>query len=102
MVAGQQKQQPGDAAIAVAERMDAQEIQIQRGGERERRNPFLFHAALPQLDHLGHRLRGLFGGNGLEADAAAAIGVGLDDVHVLFLVMRRHPRFRRDRACGAF
>jgi hypothetical protein len=47
MVTGEQEQQARDAAVAVPERMDAQEIEIQRGGQGHGRDPFLFHAPLP-------------------------------------------------------
>src|SRR5438552_14854346 len=73
--------------------MNAEEIEIQRRGEDERRDPFLPDTALPKFDHLGHPLGGLLRRQGFESDPAAAIGVCLDDVHVLFLVSASIPNF---------
>src|SRR5204862_3876625 len=66
--------------------MNAEEIEIQPGGEDERRDPFFPDAALPEFDHLCHRFGRLPGGNSFETNTAAAIGVSLDDVHILLLV----------------
>ena len=40
MVTGKQEQQTRSASVAVAEGVDAEEIEIQRGGKDERMNPF--------------------------------------------------------------
>src|SRR5206468_7117143 len=56
MVASEQEQQARGAAIAVAERMNAKEVEVERGGEHQRLRPFFTHPALPEFDHLGHRL----------------------------------------------
>ncbi len=66
--------------------MNAEEIEVQRAEQDEWVNPFLPQATLPELHHLGHILRSLLRQNGFETDAAAAIGILLDDVHVLLLV----------------
>ncbi len=71
--------------------MDAEEVEVECGGENQRVNPFLAHTALPEFDQLTHRPGRPAGRNGFEADATAAIGVFLDDVHVLFLVNARIP-----------
>src|SRR5260370_40380561 len=93
LIAGQKKLEPGDAAIAIAKRMNAEKIQIERAGEYQRMNPFLHYAALPKLNHFRHRRRRLSGGHRFETHAAAAMPVGLDDVHVLFLVTAAVPDF---------
>ena len=70
-----------------------QEVEIQSGGKDERMNPFLANTSLPQFDHLGHRLRCFFRAYSFETNAAAAIGEGLDDVHIVFLVFAGIPNF---------
>ncbi len=92
MVAGEQKQQTRGAAIAVAERMDAQKVKVELPAAVNRRvNPFFPNPALPEFDHLRHRLGCLFCRDGFESHAAAAIRVVLDDVHVLLLVKAGVP-----------
>src|ERR1051325_6275155 len=73
--------------------MNAEKIEIQCSGKDKRMNPSFPDTALPQFGHLGHRPGGLFGWNGFETDTTAAIGVGLDDVYVSFLVFPGVPDF---------
>src|SRR5438132_4631380 len=82
--------------------MNAKEIEIQRGGEEERRDPFFAEAALPEFDHLRHRFPRLFRGNSFETNTAAAIGVSLDDVHILLLVEAGIPNFAAGKLVQLF
>src|SRR5207247_1786341 len=101
MVAGKKEQQTRSASVAVAERVDAEEVKIQSGGKDERMNPFFANATLPQLDHLGHRRWRFFRADSLETNATAAVREGLDDVHLLFLVGAGIPDFTA-RKCVKF
>lgn len=102
MVTAEQKQQARDPAIAITKRMNAQKIQIERRNEDQRRNPSLDEAALPELNHFRHRLRRSFGGDRLEANAAAAIGVSLNNVHVLIFVTAGIPDLAAAEAVQLF
>src|SRR5260370_20904182 len=75
VVAREQKQETRNTAIAIAEGMNTEKIQVQSGGENQRMNPFLPHAALPKFNYFSHAFGRRFCGPRFEADAAAAISV---------------------------
>lgn len=56
-------------------------------------NPFFKDTALPQFKRLGHEPCSLLRGHSLEANAAATIGVRLNNVDVLFFIGTCVPNF---------
>src|SRR5947209_4602693 len=82
--------------------MNAEKIKIQRGGDDQRMNPFFAETALPEFHHFLHGFRGVFRRNGFEANTAAAIGVSLNDVHVLFLILAGIPNLSSTRFMKTF
>ncbi len=79
LVEQQQRQEPGGAAIAIEEGVDAEEIEDVGRDEEQG----LDGAARAGIEEAGvqflHRLRGLAGREGLEAEALRAVGEGLGD-----------------------
>jgi hypothetical protein len=69
----QRGRKPGDAAIAVAEGVNREQVEDEGRHGQERRNALLTgSAAIPAAQHF-HLRWGLFGGDGNEADAAFAV-----------------------------
>ena len=87
MIAQQQEQQPRNPSVAVAEGMDAQEVEVEsRQGDQRMDGPML-HDVVPALDKLAHGSRRLRGATGAKADLAPAAGEYLDDVVFRLLVL---------------
>jgi hypothetical protein len=79
LVDGQQREQARDAAIAVAERMDAKKIQHQRADGDERRDVILINGvAIDEAKFIHGSGRG-FGGNAFETDDGCFAGPEFDD-----------------------
>ena len=86
VVAAEQQQKTRDAPVAVAERVNAEEVEIERGERDERRNRPL-QRFIPGEHQLAHRTGRTTCGHRPEAHARSAVGVGLEDVDVLLLVL---------------
>ncbi len=82
LIALEEQQQPRDAAIAVSERVDAQEVEVEGGEEQQRMEAAVFEGMAPGQDEVTHGPAHAGPGNGLESDTRDAVSVGLDDVQV--------------------
>src|SRR5258708_16944077 len=87
MIARQQEKQPGSSTVAVAERMDAEEIQVQCRERDQGVNGSLRLHLLPALDQLGHERRRIDRSNGAETNLAPAARMHFDDVVFGLLVL---------------
>ena len=67
------------------------ERQVQGGSQNDWVYPFFAETSVPEFNRLGHRFSSLSGWNGFKANAAAAIRIQLNDVHILLLVNARIP-----------
>ena len=85
LVERQQREQAGDAPVAVAERMDAEEIQHERADGHERRDVVLVDGvAIDEAEFIHGGGRG-FGGNAFEPDDGRGAWPQFDDFVVHFL-----------------
>src|SRR2546422_7731182 len=85
---GLQPQQARDAAVSVAERVDAEKVEVRRGEANERMYPTLRHAAVPEGHHFRNRRSHLVGVYGLESDAATVLR-NLDNLRLTRTVLAR-------------
>lgn len=85
VVALQQQEQPGNAAVAVAERMDAEKIQIECRQGDQRMRPAFPHAAIPHIQKFPHAGGGPGRFDRSEAYPFPAVGKPLDDIAVFIL-----------------
>src|SRR5262245_56082498 len=70
----EQEQQSRDAAIAVAERVDAEKIEVERAQRDERMYRPVCQDVAPPLNQFPHRGLGLRGADGTEPDVPPAAG----------------------------
>ena len=89
MVAQEQEEEPGNSAIAVAEWVDAKEIQIEGSQGNQRVDRPLLQDLVPAPDKFAHGSWRIAGPHGAKADRAATIGEDLDDVVVRLFVFSR-------------
>jgi hypothetical protein len=88
----QQRQQARDAAVAVAEGMDAHEVQHERGNQHEVRRARLGHGVAIRQRQLLDRARRLRDSHGTEAHDKRRADTQLDDVVVHALPLARIAR----------
>src|SRR5216684_4650267 len=91
LVCLQQQCQARDTTVAVPERVDAKEIQVERRQSNSGRCPLLAQASIPRIYQLCHCSRRLVCGRRFEADTFPTVGVALDDVAVPFLILACVP-----------
>lgn len=91
VVALKQQKQPGYPAIAVAEGMDAEKIEIKSCQGNNGREPALTKAMVPSLDQSPHVRLGLCRRNGLKAHPLSTVRIFLNNVAILFFVFSSIP-----------
>jgi hypothetical protein len=91
VISCQKEQESGNAAVAVSERVDAQEIEVEGGHDDEGRDVMVAALVPPEVHQLPRKLRGLGGGNAAEPDPLTTGGEFLDDVYWLVFVSSRVP-----------
>lgn len=90
-VTGLEQQQAGDAAVAVAEGMDAEEVEVEGGQQDKRRDDAFADEIGPEAGQRAGTRGRLGRRNAAETDALVAIGQTLDDVDRLVLVLPGIP-----------
>lgn len=72
-------QQSGDAPVAVGERMDAQQVELERGDDDQRMEGSVIEGGAGAGDELEGEVPGVRGGDRLEPDRLRSVGVPVDD-----------------------
>ena len=81
VIAALKEQQAGYAAVAISERVNAEEVQVERGRQNQGWNCLFLFAWAEKPESFLHRLGSLGGGHGSKPDPASPIWKGLDDIH---------------------
>src|SRR5207253_8287961 len=87
MVTQQEEHEARDPAVAVSERVNTQEVEIEGAQGYERMDRPLRPNILPAADEFAHESRRVRGRHRAEADRVPAIGKHLDDVVFLLFIL---------------
>src|SRR5262245_25423652 len=80
MVALKKQQQPRDAPVAVAKRMNTKKVEIETSQRYQRMDPAFFETPLPVRHQRRHIPRGLACGHRVKTHPLPSVGEALDDV----------------------